>query len=239
MGETASQNDDAGSEDGGTSTDGGGVAPSRPGAPRNQVIVGQVGDTCISCDAPLVSDQRYCLNCGERRGRSRFGATGEPQSEAPAAGQTAHAPESQRRRVASGTALIAGIATLLLAMGVGIEIGRISNRNNNGDAGLAHASAPSVQVVTVGAGGGATTASSAPSPSNSTTEAKGKSSQPKTAASKVVVTKKVAAKATQAASKVLGSSAKNLAPPTVKSGQSCASGAGCQNGKFTGTFFGQ
>jgi hypothetical protein len=240
MGVTASQNDVAGSEGGGTSPAGGGVEPSRLEGPTRHVMVGQVGDTCVSCEAPLASDQRYCLNCGERRGRSRFSAAATAaQTDPPPAGQAADAPPSQRRRVASGTALIAGIATLLLAMGVGVEIGRISNRNNSGSPTPAHASAPSVQVVTVGSGGGATTASSAPSTSNSTTKAKVKGSQPRTTASKVVVTKKVAAKATQAASKVLGSSAKNLAPPTVKSGQSCSSGAGCQNGKFTGNFFGQ
>jgi hypothetical protein len=240
MGVTASQNDDAGSESGGTSHDGGGAGSPRVEASTRQVIVGQVGDTCVSCEAPLASDQRYCLKCGERRGRSRFGAAATAaQHDPPPAGLPADPPQSQRRRVASGTALIAGIATLLLAMGVGVEIGRISNGNNNGNASPAHASAPSVQVVTVGSGGGATTASSAPSTTGSTTKAKGKGSQPKATAAKVVVTKKVAAKATQAASKVLGSSAQNLAPPTVKKGQSCSSGAGCQNGKFTGNFFGQ
>ena len=135
----------------------------------------------------------------------------------------------------SGTTLVAGIATLLLAMGVGIEIGRISSGNNNGTP--ARASAPSVQVVTVGSGGGGTAAATTASTSSSP-KTKDHKAAAKKAATQTVVTKKVANKATQAASKVLGSSAKNLAPATVQQGQSCSSGAGCQGGKFTGNFFG-
>ena len=94
-----------------------------------------------------------------------------------------------------------------------------------------------MQVVTVGSGGGGSTAASAPSSSQAKAKSKGKATAKK-AAAQTVVTKKVAAKATQAASKVLGASAKNLAPPTVQTGQTCTHGAGCQNGKFTGNFFG-
>jgi hypothetical protein len=53
-----------------------------------------------------------------------------------------------------------------------------------------------------------------------------------------LASKTVQKKAVQAAGKVLGNG-NNLAPPTVKAGGSCTSGqAGCQNGKFTGNFFG-
>jgi hypothetical protein len=44
-------------------------------------------------------------------------------------------------------------------------------------------------------------------------------------------------KAAAAAQKVFGQSHGKLAPPTIQPGQSCSSGAGCQNGKFTGNFF--
>ena len=50
---------------------------------------------------------------------------------------------------------------------------------------------------------------------------------------------KVQKAATQAAGKVLGNSSNNLPPPTSHTGSKCTNGqAGCQNGKFTGNFFG-
>src|ERR1700743_1398390 len=36
------------------------------------LVAGTVGDRCVNCGAPLSSDQRYCINCGERRGAARF-----------------------------------------------------------------------------------------------------------------------------------------------------------------------
>ena len=235
----ASPHDDAGSDQGVSAGVSSSVGAARFGAPTRQLIASQVGDTCVSCEAPLASDQRYCLNCGERRGKSRFAAAGGAGQSAPRPPERRAEPrEPHRRRVTSGTTLVAGIATLLLAMGVGIEIGRISNGNNSGSANPARASAPSVQVVTVGSGGGGTAPAAVPSSSGSATKSGAKASHTQSAATKTVVTKKVAAKATQAASKVLGASAKNLAPPTVNTGQSCSSGAGCQNGRFTGNFFG-
>ena len=33
--------------------------------------IGQEGDTCEQCGSVLATDQRYCLNCGWRRGESR------------------------------------------------------------------------------------------------------------------------------------------------------------------------
>jgi hypothetical protein len=33
--------------------------------------VGQEGDTCEQCSSALATDQRYCLNCGWRRGEAR------------------------------------------------------------------------------------------------------------------------------------------------------------------------
>jgi hypothetical protein len=53
----------------------------------------------------------------------------------------------------------------------------------------------------------------------------------------VVVTQKVKAAATAAASKVLGSSNNLAHNATQQVGSSCNGGAGCQNGKFTGNFF--
>jgi hypothetical protein len=209
------------------------VSPSDDaGAETTRQLVGAaVGDRCVTCGAPLASDQRYCLNCGERRGKSRFpppsaGAQAEPPAAAPR--------DAGRRRLSSSATLVAGIATLLLAMGVGVEIGRISHTSN---ASTQRASAPSVQVVTVGGSPGAVSTAASRSPSPGTKATRKTKAASTTSNAKAPVTKKVAAKATQAAAQVLGSSAKNLAPATVKTGQACH-GAGCQGGKFTGNFFG-
>ena len=42
-----------------------------PGAtgPRGDDVPGRRGDNCTECGTPLAPDQRYCLNCGHRRGR--------------------------------------------------------------------------------------------------------------------------------------------------------------------------
>src|SRR5262245_46466307 len=34
-------------------------------------VLGEEGDTCEQCGSVLATDQRYCLNCGWRRGESR------------------------------------------------------------------------------------------------------------------------------------------------------------------------
>jgi len=217
------------------------AGPTEAQAPTRQLVSAIGGDRCVTCEAPLASDQRYCLTCGERRGRSRFSAAQTTVHAAEAPPKSPDGPrEPPRRRIASGTTLVTGIATLLLAMGVGVEIGRISNANN-GTAGQARASAPSVQVVTVGSGGGATAATTTPSTSASTkTNSKAAKAALAKSTKSAPVSKKVQTKATQAASAVLGSGAKNLAPATVKQGGACTNGqAGCQNNKFTGNFFGQ
>ena len=80
---------------------------------------------CQSCGAPLAADQRYCLNCGERRGRARF-ALPQAKPAAPVAATTTTRPPRQSR-ISSGLVFIAFVGTLLLAMGVGVLIGHTNN----------------------------------------------------------------------------------------------------------------
>lgn len=180
------------------------------------------GDRCAACSAPLASDQRYCLACGERRGKARFAIGAATAAAVPVA-----SPSSDRRRprVSSGTALIAGVGTLLLALGVGVLIGRTNNSTP-----AASRTTPVVVTVPAASGGsgaaGSTTASSTNSGSKKAARSK---------ATKVVVTKQVATKASAAAAKVLGG--KVSTPPTVTVGQS-GKGAGYTGGHFTGQFFG-
>jgi hypothetical protein len=123
-------------------------------------------------------------------------------------------------------ALIGGIGVLLIAMGVGVLIGRTSNGSTPRNA---------VQVVTVAGGGGAasatpTTTSSTPSSSAASSPKSSKSkSKPKSAAAALAA--KLPPKA-----KVIP---KKLKSSVVKVGGACTTGTkGCTNGKFTGTFFG-
>jgi hypothetical protein len=123
--------------------------------------------------------------------------------------------------MSANSSLIAGIATLLIAMGVGVLIGR------SGDHSSKSGNTP-VQVVTVPAGGAAGTAATGAAGSTGTTGAPTTSKAKKSKGAKTTATQQTAAKAHV-----------NLPPPVVKVGSKCAKGAkGCQGGKFTGSFFG-
>jgi hypothetical protein len=88
---------------------------------------------CAICGAPMATDQRYCLECGERRAPMSSvlmgGLPSSPKTAAVPPPTTPPAPPLaprseppwQRNGVLT---LIAGIGVLLLAMGVGVLIGR-------------------------------------------------------------------------------------------------------------------
>jgi hypothetical protein len=119
---------------------------------------------CVGCGSPLAPDQRYCLECGERRlPMSSVLAGGMPGEEnrttapvptsAPPTGAAAGDPNATR----NGTlTVIAGVGVLLLAMGVGVLIGR-SGASKQGSA------TPPVITVAGAASGTATTAAAEPS----------------------------------------------------------------------------
>jgi hypothetical protein len=204
----------------------GGEEPTRalPTAPT-----GGSEDRCTSCGAPLAHDQRYCVECGERRGQSRFPSS--PPATPAEAPRTSAPPPPRRPAISSGTTLVAGVGVLLLAIGLGWLIGHNNNNTNT-----QRASAPQVITVQGGSGGAATTT---PTTTTTAPQSKKGKAKAKAAATKAAVPPPaVQKKATEAAGKVLGN-AKNLAPPTVTTGQSCSnSQAGCSGGKFNGNFFG-
>jgi hypothetical protein len=192
---------------------------------HSELLSGAVGDRCSTCQKPLASDQRYCVSCGARRGKPRFSFESLAAQSAPAESQE---PKPHRTRISAATTLVAGIATLLLAMGVGVLIGHNSN------SGVQRAAGPS--VITVGNGAGSNVASAG---GNATAKLK-KSGKVHTVKSVVVhLTAQTKAKAAAAANKVFGNNGGNLVKdPTVQVGGACSGGAGCQGGKFTGNFFG-
>ena len=50
------------------------VRRARPRSPRRSLGAAAGSDRCAACGAHLANDQRYCLECGERRGQARFTA---------------------------------------------------------------------------------------------------------------------------------------------------------------------
>lgn len=193
---------------------------------QNDLVTGAVGSRCANCQAPMASDQRYCLTCGERRGKPRFGAALTPATPADAAASTAGPGERYpRSRTSSAATLVAGVATLLIALGVGVLIGHDSNSTPQRSG---------FQVVTVNGGSGTTSASS-PGQSTQASPTRSAAKHPKVVV--VHLTPKLQQKAANAATKVFGSSGGLSKNVTQKVNGSCSGGAGCQNGKFTGNFF--
>jgi hypothetical protein len=118
-----------------------------PEQPTQILPVGKPGEACEECAAPLAVDQRYCLNCGHRRGEARVdyrtvmakganaaGANGAAAAAAvPPAGPGAAAdaateqkpPDDNRgERDFAPLAAVGGIAVLGLMLLVGVLIGR-------------------------------------------------------------------------------------------------------------------
>lgn len=194
-------------------------------------MVSAGGEQCPSCGKAVAADQRYCLNCGQRCGEPRLpfmnAVTFMDSMKAPAQAEASSPPPKQRRRLSPNAALIAGVGTLLLAMGVGVLIGHSSNQSGSTSA------AATPQVITVHGGGEPQTTT----PTNKGNEgAKGGKKSKKASASA-----KKKAETGQGAEEVLKPSAGvKLPPATAKPGSKCESGAaGCKGGEFTGEFFGE
>jgi hypothetical protein len=92
--------------------------------------LGQQGEPCSRCGAPLAADQRYCLECGTRRGAPRVplngyahAANGSNGAAPPAAATTSQAREP------SPWGAVLGIAALGVVLLIGVLIGRGNNDN--------------------------------------------------------------------------------------------------------------
>jgi hypothetical protein len=177
----------------------------------------------------VAPDQRYCLRCGERCGDPRLpfmsAVTFMDAMKSPAsAGASSPPPRRQQRRMSPNMALFATIGVLLLAMGVGVLIGRSGN----------HSVAPTAaapQVIKVGGGTG-----------ESTTATESGAGTAKLGGSAKKVTKKALEKEanSQADTESVLHSKVPLAKPDTQLGDKCKDGvAGCKGGEFTGEFFGE
>lgn len=188
------------------------VLPGQSGEPQLSAA-SATGQHCASCGATLAPDQRYCVECGQRRGPSSppfLGAVGQQPGAPPPA------PAKKGPRFSPNTALIAGIGTLMLAMATGVLIGRTSSPSSKGS---------SVQYVTAPTSG-ATGTTTTPSTTEGSSTGSSTSKAGKAGSSKA---------GTNAVAKDLGGKAPSK--PVVKVG-SPGKGPGYQKGKFTGKFFG-
>jgi len=227
-------------------------------------------ESCPNCGARMAADQRYCLNCGHRRGEPRLPFMDavvfmESMNSAPggAGGATPPPPPAQSGGGSSNkwnanAALIAGVATLVLAIGVGFLIGR-TGHNDNSSAG----NGGEVKVVQVGgapvAGGEAEapveTETSTPEGGGEKTggaksggggggKGGGKPASEKTTSEKTNIkegSKEEEELAAEATKETLHTKEGVQLETKVEVGGKCEKGAaGCgDNGEFTGNFFGE
>jgi hypothetical protein len=194
---------------------GGDVAIAAEGAstPVRPSPIASIREQCSACGAAMAPDQRYCVECGQRRGPARVRSL---DGLAQRAGQEPAARRPPRRaRTSVNSTLIAGVGTLLLALGVGVLIGRSGNNTS--------AKAPPAQVVTIAGGGG--TANTAPT---GTTP-----QQPSAGAAKAA-----GSGAASAAASAKSASKGSAAPLKAVKVGAPGKGPGYQHGHFTGNFFG-
>jgi len=147
--------------------------------PLPSAPLGAAGEHCAACGAALAADQRYCLNCGVRRAESRVpfpeslnggaggvvpaaggpGAAGAGPgagSGAAVAGAAPAAPAAKAKRSwADRDLLLPVLGTALLAIAVGILIGR------SGASDTINTKAPVVNVAPQASAGAAPAATTA------------------------------------------------------------------------------
>jgi hypothetical protein len=88
--------------------------------------VGQEGDTCEQCGSVLATDQRYCLNCGWRRGESRVDWERRLSGGAQPANGTATTAAAPSPQWTPAFAILA-IALLGVMLLLGVLIGKKGN----------------------------------------------------------------------------------------------------------------
>jgi hypothetical protein len=185
-------------------------------ATQPTVAMEPVGATepCPHCGTALALDQRYCLECGaprtylsgmlleQLRSPSAPGTPTQPSQPPPLGGVAALGPPALPPSSSSSTwqrgnvlTLIAGIGVLLLAMGVGVLIGR---------SGGSSSATPAPQVISVGGGTGAAGASTTPTTPEATSTGKSGSGS-----------SRQGGKGSGGSSSGVGSSPSKPAPPTV------------------------
>jgi hypothetical protein len=166
-------------------------------------------DQCAACGSALAPDQRYCVECGQRRGTARVPQLDGLAERTRPAGTAG--PPPRRRGTTVNSTLLAIVGTLLLALGVGVLIGRTSSGSN--------AKIPPVRVLTVAGAGAASGAGTAATPQSAGAAA-------------------AAAKANRTGAKAAAATKHTKVKLKVVKVGTPGKGRGYQHGHFTGNFFG-
>ncbi|HET7445842.1 MAG TPA: zinc ribbon domain-containing protein [Solirubrobacterales bacterium] len=203
-------------------------------------------DTCPSCGKPLAADQRYCLECGHRRGDPRLPfmdavvfmeAINRPQTPPPPPPPSG----TKSKGLSANASLIAGIATLVLAIGVGVLIGQ------SGDNGTSNAASQAPVIIRSGSGESSgegeeeATAEASAGKKNGGKSKGGEKKANNAAAKKAEAKSETGSSGTSKAVEEVLEPKVPQAKPEATVGESCDKGtAGCSdNGKFEGEFFGE
>ena len=192
------------------------------------VVLGTEQSTCERCGSPLAADQRYCVVCGTRRGPSTLpdAMRGSSGPQRPRRGSP---PPKTGGSTSPALTILAFIGALLLAMGVGILIGRSTNSNSKPQ---------KVQVVTVGDGAGSGASTGTPATSDAATQTATSATQ--SAATSSSAAHSAAAAAGGAATHASGTVTKATVSATHSTASSTSKTKPGYNskGQFTGNFFG-
>ena len=123
------------------------------GSTELQLAAAAANRKCSVCGAEMADDQRYCVECGTRRGAPRFTTSLGKTS----AGTTAATKTGTR---VSGQVVLLAVIALLVAFGVGILVGH----DSSGTVNVAAPAAASSSTTPSSSGSGSST-----SPSSTTT----------------------------------------------------------------------
>ena len=222
--------------------------------PHMPLVSAGNSDRCPVCGAHLAVDQRYCVECGTRRGAPRFALASSSVGATTSAASASRPPASggvgaRITRWTSSASLLLGLLILLVALGIGVLIGHNGNPKQT-------ASRPATVIVNgggssgVASAGASTTAAATGVSSASSSGTSGGSSATKSSTKKASSTKSSSATKAAAATnpnaaatgkKATAAAAKSFAPTATKKstlGGSCTAGTtGCSNGKQTGNLF--
>ena len=149
----------------------------------NAPLIGVPGDTCATCGSALSPDQRYCLSCGTRRSGANLHfqqiLAAEAVAQAPAAG-VGQAPDGAATGATTRSSMpaLASIACLLLALGVGVIIGKSGSGTSGTATTQAVSAAPAAAGAATDTSGTSTTAKTTTPSSTSSTPAASKASNP-------------------------------------------------------------
>lgn len=139
-------------------------------------------EPCEECGSPLDAQQRYCVECGARRGNganpsSRYFATMSKRARRPLTGQQPKRPSSSR------AAAVGFFALLPIAVALGLVVGRSGNNSGDEAALLKALKSSEAQATTAQTGAGTATgeptASAKKATSKSAKSAKGSAKKSK------------------------------------------------------------